>query len=142
MYDLQEFAKRVRRYRRKAGLSPQELADKAGIAIQSVEHYEAGKNYPNVIILQYLCTALEISSDALTGLGYPKYVINLPADFGVRLYYFRKLKLLSQKKLAELSGVSLSQIKGYENFRSYPNIRMLAKLCNALNVSGGDLLGF
>lgn len=142
MYDLKEFGKRLRRYRRKAGLSQKEFADKAGIAIQSIERYEIGHHYPSVLMLQYMCEALGCTSDDLIGLGKPRFVIDLPSEFGTRLKYFRKLRLMSQKELVVHSSISISQIKGYENFRSNPNVIYLARLCDALDVNGGDLLGF
>ena len=142
MYDLQEFARRLKRYRKKAGLTQKEFADKAGIAIQSVEHYEGGKNYPSVFILQCMCDTLGCRSDDLIGLGRDKYILSIPPTFGLRLKFFRELKLMTQEELVIHSNVSLSQIKGYENFRSNPNVKQLAKLCDALGVSGGDLLGF
>ena len=142
MYDLNEFAERLKFFREKKGWTQLQLAEKAGIAESSIYFYEKGKNYPSVLILQYICSTLEVSSDNLIGLGRAKYIINLPANFGIRLRYFRKLKLLSQKKLVKVSGVSLSQILGYENFRSNPNVLILKKFCDALNVTGGDLLGF
>lgn len=142
MYDLQKFARRLKHYRRKAGLTQKEFADKAGIAICSVEYYECGKRYPNTLLLQFMCDTLGCRSDDLIGLGKPKFKIELPPTFGMRLKYFRELRLMSQEELMVHSNISISQIKGYENFRSNPNVRYLAQLCDALGVSGGDLLGF
>ena len=142
MYDLQEFARRLRHYRRKANLSQKEFANKSGIAIQSIERYEIGHHYPSVLLLQYMCETLNCTSDELIGLGRPMFKIDLPPEFGTRLKFFRELRLMSQIELVIHSNVSLSQIKGYENFRSNPNVLKLAQLCDALGVTGGDLLGF
>lgn len=142
MYDLNEFAQRLKFFRNKKGWTQLQLAEKAGVAESSIYFYEKGKNYPNVLILQYLCTALGVSSNNLIGLGEPTISVNLPDCFGMRLRYFRQLKCISQKRLVKLAGVSYTQIVGYEHFRSNPNVLILKKLCDALNVSGADLLGF
>ena len=142
MYDLNEFAQRLKFFREKKGWTQSELAEKAGVAESSIYFYEKGKNYPNILILQYLCTALEISSDNLIGLGEPTIKVGLPANFSMRLKYFRELNSLTQKELAERSGIYVSQLKGYEYCRSYPNVLRLKKLCDALNLTGADLLGF
>lgn len=146
MYDLDAFATRLRIFREQKGCTQLQLAEKAGIALQTIQHYEWGWNYPSTLLLKYLCKALEISSNDLIGLGtaticLPKEL--LPIDtFAERLKYFRNLRNLSQNQLVKLSGVSLSQIKGYENYRSNPNVVMLEYLCGALDASGEDLLGF
>ena len=142
MYDLNEFARRLVYYRYKKGLTQEELANKSGVSIQSLYRYEHGWYYPNVLLLQYMCTVLDVPSNDLVGLGEPTININLPDCFGMRLKYLRELRCMSQRRLVRLSGISISQIKGYENFRYNPNILVLKKLCDALNVSGADLLGF
>ena len=45
------------------------------------------------------------------------------------LYHSRIERGLTQKKLAQLSGVGLSTIGGYETGIKFPNIRTYNKLC-------------
>ena len=142
MYDLNEFAQRLKFFRKKKGWTQPQLAEKTGVAESTIYFYEVGRNYPNIILLKYLCEALEVSSNNLIGLGETTIEVDLPADFSQRLKYFRKLKGIGQKRLVRLSNVSLSQIQNYEHYRSSPNVLILKKLSDALNVSGGDLLGF
>ena len=142
MYDLNEFAQRLKFFREKKGWTQSQLAEKAGVAESSIYFYERGKNYPNILILQYLCWTLKVSSNNLIGLGEPTIKVGLPANFSIRLKYFRTLNGLTQKELSKRSKVHVSQLKVYECCRSYPNVLRLKKLCDALNLTGGDLLGF
>ena len=63
-------------------------------------------------------------------------------NFPKRLRTIRKKRKLTQRKLAELSGISDVQISKYENGDAAPTITFLEWLCTALEVSSKDLLGF
>lgn len=53
----------------------------------------------------------------------------------------RKYRLLTQKELAEASGLSVSAIKFFEQGRSEPNAGSLKKMAKALDVSIDYLVG-
>ena len=53
----------------------------------------------------------------------------------------RKEAGLTQKRLAELLGISQQSYSDYENNRTFPDESTLIKLANALNVSVDYLLG-
>lgn len=58
-----------------------------------------------------------------------------------KLKELRKLKGVSQEKLAEALNTSRSNISKYENGQLEPNIETLRKLCNFYEVSADYLLG-
>jgi len=60
---------------------------------------------------------------------------------GLRISKYRELKKLSQKRLAELSGVSSGYISNIESgIGNSVNLIKLSKLANVLNVELDDLL--
>lgn len=61
-------------------------------------------------------------------------------SFGERIKTVRKDKKLTQEKLADLCDTSEAVIRSYEKSRRVPNLKMLIRLCNALNVSPNYLL--
>ncbi|MCP4138512.1 MAG: helix-turn-helix transcriptional regulator [bacterium] len=62
-------------------------------------------------------------------------------QFGERLRETRKSRDLSQKELAEASGISRRMIGHYETLAKRPSISKVQKLAEALNVSLDYLLG-
>lgn len=54
----------------------------------------------------------------------------------IRLQQLRKAKGLTQKQLAEQSGLSYNSIISYENGKSEPNCKALVSLEKFFNVSG------
>ncbi|QEY62542.1 helix-turn-helix domain-containing protein [Metapseudomonas lalkuanensis] len=55
-------------------------------------------------------------------------------DFAERLVWFRAEAGMTQRELAEKSGVSLPQITRYESGKSTPRLSAVMKLAKALNV--------
>ena len=60
--------------------------------------------------------------------------------FAERLAEFRKTKGLTQKALADASGMSLIQINRYEGGNSLPNLEAIRKLAVALGVTADQLI--
>lgn len=60
----QEFAQRLRQYRKDKGLTQQELADQLGVSNKSVSRWESG-SYPDVTTLVALARALGVTVDEL-----------------------------------------------------------------------------
>lgn len=52
---------RIRQVRKQAGLTQQDVADKARIAVNSVRNYESGKREPNISQLQGIAFAVGVS---------------------------------------------------------------------------------
>lgn len=59
------FGASLRRLREAAGLSVQQLAERAGLDRQSVYNYEAGTRRPTWDAVQQLAAALGVPTDAL-----------------------------------------------------------------------------
>jgi transcriptional regulator with XRE-family HTH domain len=62
--------------------------------------------------------------------------------FGQRLKRIRKAKKLTQRTLAEKVGVNHHLISHYERETNKPNMSTLEWLCEALDVTATELLGF
>lgn len=60
----QEFAQRLRQYRKDKGMTQQELADKLGVSNKTVSRWESG-SYPDVATLVALARALGVTVDEL-----------------------------------------------------------------------------
>ena len=59
---------------------------------------------------------------------------------GEKIRILRKKKNLTQKKLAELSGVAEITIRKYESGENFPRMSQMRKIAFALGVGPGDLL--
>ena len=62
--------------------------------------------------------------------------------FAENLRTARKARSLSQAQLDEKLGLYPSSIMSYENNRISPNVFIFIKLCEALDISPNDLLGY
>ncbi len=70
---------------------------------------------------------------------YQKQLV-LSMDFPERLSSFRKEKNLTQKKLGEIIGVHVAQIRRYENGTSQPTLDVIRNIAIALHVSADKLI--
>ncbi len=66
---MQEIGERIKKQRTELGLSQKELADKVGIAQNTVAQYEKGTSKISIEVLFYLALALETTSDEILGLS-------------------------------------------------------------------------
>lgn len=62
-----KFNERLKALRKERGLTQTELADAAGVALMTVQRWEAGTNEPRVSDIQKLAGALGITTAALIG---------------------------------------------------------------------------
>lgn len=63
------------------------------------------------------------------------------AEFGDKIYAFRKARGLTQPQLAEMIGVTKNSITNWEKGTSRPELAIIPKLCSALGVSTDSLFG-
>lgn len=61
------FGQRLRRIRKAQNLTQKELAKKSGIDNQSICGYEKGRTSPNIVYLEWLCKALDVTATELLG---------------------------------------------------------------------------
>ncbi len=64
------FGRRLRRAREARGLTAQQVADRSGVAVTAISHFETGRRGPSIDNLYALCIALAVSADELLGIGY------------------------------------------------------------------------
>ncbi len=58
---------RVRSARKAKGMSTEELAEKVGVAVESIGHIECGARRPSLTLLYNIAETLDVSLDYLTG---------------------------------------------------------------------------
>ena len=61
-------------------------------------------------------------------------------ELGSRIRRYREYRGLSQKRLAEMIGVSNSRVSNWETGLNRPDADILADICRALKVSPSELL--
>jgi transcriptional regulator with XRE-family HTH domain len=61
-------------------------------------------------------------------------------DFAIRLRELRRMRGLSQEKLAEKAGIHRTYVGGIELGLRNPSLRNIARIAHALGVAAGDLL--
>ncbi len=61
-------------------------------------------------------------------------------NFGTRMRAFRESKNMTITHLAELCNSSENVIRGYEKSRRLPNVEMMIRICNALEITPNFLL--
>ena len=61
------FGQRLRRIRKEKKYTQRKLAKKSGIYHQSICNYELERVYPNVMTIEWLCKALDVTATELLG---------------------------------------------------------------------------
>ena len=64
---MPNFPKRLKKIRKSKGWTQKQLAEKSGISNFLISRYEKGVHFPNIVTLEWLCKALEVSSKDLLG---------------------------------------------------------------------------
>lgn len=67
---MKEIGDRIRELRTERGLSQKELADKIGVATNTVSQYESGKSKTSINVLAKLAVVLDTTTDYLLGLEH------------------------------------------------------------------------
>jgi len=139
---------RIKESRKAKGLTQKELGIKLGVSHQAVANWERGDRSPQYDSIVKLAEALGVTVGSLL---YAKNEnednkivgARLKSAFGDNLRFFRQQKNLKQNDLAELTGISATQIKAYEDIYSNQFVTEddLEKLSIALGVPSKDLLG-
>lgn len=61
---------------------------------------------------------------------------------GKSIRYYREQKDVSQQWLADAIGVSKMTVSNFENDKRYPNVEMVKKICEALDITLGKLMAY
>ena len=106
-------AERIRFYRTKRGVFGDTLAEMIGMSRYAIMDYENGRSEPSLADLKKMAVALEIEEDKL----FDDYYSFLNYPYFVKIKEMRKRHKLKQHQLAEMMGVSIHAIKGWEQSR-------------------------
>lgn len=63
-------------------------------------------------------------------------------SIGKSIRYYREQKDVSQQWLADAIGVSKMTVSNFESDKRYPNIEMVKKICEALDITLGKLMAY
>ena len=78
---LNNLSERIAFYRRKCGLTQEELAEKCSVTPQAVSKWENGLTSPDISLLPRLGEVFGITTDELLGVERPETAMLAPADF-------------------------------------------------------------
>ena len=66
------FSENIKRYRKEAGLSQEELASRIGLTAQAISKWECGTSYPDIEMLPIIANIFKVSTDYLLGVDITK----------------------------------------------------------------------
>ena len=139
------FGKRLAEARRRKGYTQEELAHLLGVHTTYVAMLEAGTRNPSFELLRKIVEILDVSYDYLMGVDdksdHQTRTSPIEEVFGSRLRELRKSKDLSQYYIAQELGIPRTTYANWEQGKADPNLEMLARLAEVLNVSTDYLLG-
>ena len=78
---LNNLSERIAWYRKKCGLTQEELAEKCSVTPQAVSKWENGLTSPDISLLPRLGEVFGITTDELLGVERPNTAMLAPADF-------------------------------------------------------------
>lgn len=139
----QEISIRIKALRKELDITQKQLSDYTGIAYQSIVNYELGRREPNSKAMAILEKFFGVSGAVLRGeeeisIKEP----NVHDDTLARTLRRLRLKTgMTQRDLAECTGLSYAAIRSYEAGRREPGSRAIALLEEFFEVSGAYLRG-
>lgn len=147
----ESFAKRLKRLRKEAHLTQQDVADYFKTSPQSYAQWEKGQRSPSKESLEKLASYFGVSVSYLVGesdtIDYGAFEeqstptqLSDDKTFIERLKELRKQSGLTQQQLADIVGTTQQNIAFWETGRQRPKQPSLIKLANYFNVSIDYLL--
>lgn len=131
---------RIKQAREKKGLTQDDLADKLKLTRTSVSNYESGRALPPSDVLRALACILDVSTDYLLGIGEENKFEDedenyAHEDIGHAIKEERLRNGLTQKELAEMVGVSQSEISKFERGLAPIPLKIAEKIADAFGMS-------
>lgn len=131
---MKNFGEKLRELREERNLSQKELGDKmGGITQQTIAQYEKKETVPKFETVSKIANALEINPNIFYS-DFSQSVADDSEEIGERIKELRKSKGVSQKELAQKTGLSIGSIQGYEQGRYNPKLEAIVKIAGALGV--------
>lgn len=122
----------IRYYRKKAGLKAYELAEILGVVSNAVSKWETEKTRVPSKRISDIAKALSIQEQDLFS--------PVPLTLGEKIAKARNRKGITQKTMAELSGLSFSMISKIESGeQSNPSYETINRIASALGISIQEL---
>lgn len=123
MYNVNEFGKRIISFRKKKGMTQEELAEKLNITAQAVSKWENGISLPDITILPFLSKELNTTMEQLFGneeqyrglVLKEKDISKFPLSKGDSLklvHTYKSVGCYSEKAVSSIEGESVFFIDG------------------------------
>lgn len=138
---MKSITERIKRARKAAKLTQEELAMKVNTTKGTISNYENGHSTPSNQMLVELSEVLNVTTDYLLGKDDIKETKVQSFDIGYKLKKLRVSCNITQKHLGAMLGLAESTIGMYERDERKPDYETLIRLANHFDVSVEYLLG-
>lgn len=138
-----ELGMRIKECRKTKKMSQRQLGEQLKVSYQTIANWENGLRAPVPANLMRLAMVLGKPDNFFFCRASEQLSESTTSTLSENLRNYRKNLGLSQIKLSEMTGISLVQIKSYEDINSGQFIteKNLMELCKHLNAKPKELLG-
>ncbi len=140
---LSNIATNIRSIREQRGLSREQLAASTDLDTQMIKRIESGRANPALTVLSRLAAAMAISLSLIVG-GADAESIEAetlePETVGETLVLLRKEKHMSQRRLAQRTGLRMATLRRYESGETDPRIEAAELIARALDIEPLELV--
>ena len=133
-----KYIENLRYYRKKAGLTQQQVAEQLNIPQTQIVRYEQGKNELPIRYLIALCKLYNTTPNDMLGLD-DNEVSDMKAGYNLR--EIRTRLGYSQEDMADMLHTTQPQYSKYERGIQDMTAQRIIEICKILNVSADELLG-
>jgi len=138
---VDDLGARLKYIRKKKNLSLRALGKSAYVSHSFIADIEAGRSNPSLDTLRALARTLGVSISEITGDIPSDFKPNISYMFGSVLKDLREKAGMSQKRLADIIGLTQQTIAKWEKDKAEPDTETLIKLAELFEVSVDQLLG-
>lgn len=132
---------RIKRARKTAKLTQEELAIKVNTTKGTISNYENGHSTPSNQMLVELSEILNVTTDYLLGKDDHETTNVQSFDIGYKLKKLRLSRNITQKRFGEMFGLAESTISMYERDERKPDYDTLIHIADHFDVSVDYILG-